>query len=199
MDFDHYFKDVDANWRDYLEFFTKTFQERVRNKGMFKDFTDNYPDMVIEFLLKENIRKNLRQALKNDIEKHNPDVIYAHSLGSMICYDFFTQPENSIYTNITLVTAGSQLGNPHLRNHDLKFPTEYLPVKFWYNLNNPADAVFANYPINLTSDDKRFKEIKMEFKKAVINHDGLEYIKFPEAKKLVWDIIKAKLKLYDGH
>lgn len=94
--------------------------------------------MVVEFLMnKEGVREILREEFKKKIEEANPDVIYAHSLGSMMCYDFFTQPENSTqYKDIILVTAGSQLGNPKLRNHSLKQPVEMLPVKFWYNLNS---------------------------------------------------------------
>jgi len=193
MDFDIFFKETDANWRDYLEFFCKTFRLKSQQKGKFKDFMDNYPDMVIEFLLEEGLRKNLRNELRKYISETKPDVIYAHSLGSLICYDFFTQPENSQYNNIILVTSGSQLGNPYLENHALKFPTDYLPIKFWYNLNNPNDKVFANYPINLLADGKRFKEIKTVFSKSIINHDGLEYIKIDSAKKEVWNVIKNEL------
>ena len=192
MDFDNFFKTTNANWRDYLHFFTKTFRERPILKGMFKDFMDNYPDMVVEFLLEDKLRNDLKGELKRNIEKVLPDVIYAHSLGSLICYDFFTDSANNHYQNITLVTSGSQLGNPHLRNHELQFPIVELPIKFWYNLNNPKDAVFASHPIKPISHNQ-FKEITTEFSQSLINHNELEYINAEKAKNEVWNIIKKEI------
>lgn len=192
MDFDRFFTATNANWRDYLQFFTTTFSERTRQKGMFKDLMDHYPDMVVEFLLEDDLRNNLKEELKKYIAKETPDVIYAHSLGSLICYDFFTDSKNDHYNDIILVTSGSQLGNPYLRNHKLKFPIEELPIKFWYNLNNPKDAVFASHPINPTSN-LRFKEIITRFFESFINHNELEYINAANAKNEVWNVIKNEI------
>ena len=147
--------------------------------------------MVVEFLMnKEGVREILREEFKKKIEEANPDVIYAHSLGSMMCYDFFTQPENSTqYKDIILVTAGSQLGNPKLRNHSLKQPVEMLPVKFWYNLNNSKDFVFARHEIVLPSN-KNYKEVSTDFLGKSMGHDGLEYLNHSNAIKNVWNQIK---------
>lgn len=197
MKFDTFFKGYNADLSDYWDFFKKTFCDKVEDrkyqKGLIKKWFDNYPDMVVEFLLdKDEIRKKLREELKKHIEKENPNVIFAHSLGSIMCYDFFTQPENSTqYEEIVLVTAGSQLGNPKLKNHDLKFPTEYLPIKFWYNLNNKKDRVFAKHSIQLQEDEDRFKEVKIVFEED-FGHDGLRYITNENAKKDIWEIIKNK-------
>lgn len=190
MDYDRIFDKPNARLRLYLQFIKKTFVRRkaqVHAKGVM----DDYPDMIIEFLMLKDVREQLREELKNSIDRFKPDVIYAHSLGSLISYDFFTQPENiKGYENITLITAGSQLGNPFLENHDLKLPLEYLPIKQWYNLNNPHDEMFASHRFNLAEDDNHFKQITTLFFKSTINHDGLEYLKNEQAIQHVWNILR---------
>lgn len=191
MRFDSFFNDENADWSDYWDFFQITFRNKREQKSLDMYFFDNYPDMVVEFLLnKDGVREKLREELKKKIEEENPDVIYAHSLGSMMCYDFFTQPENSTqYKDIILVTAGSQLGNPKLRNHSLKQPVEMLPVKFWYNLNNSKDSVFARHEIVLPSN-KNYKEVSTDFFGKSMGHDGLEYLNHSNAINNVWNQIK---------
>lgn len=191
MEFDTFFDKQNADLSDYWKFFKKTFRKKVEEEKLVTEWFDNYPDMVVEFLLNKNsIREVLREELEEKIKAENPDIIYAHSLGSMMCYDFFTQPENNTqYKDIILITAGSQLGNPKLRNHDLKQPIEMLPVKFWYNLNNPKDKVFARYPIQLSTDEICFKEVETTFKEN-FGHDGLIYITNNNAKTQVWGVIK---------
>lgn len=193
MDYDHFFIAPNAKIRLYWEFVKKTFSDKESQKDMYKGLVDDYPDMVIEFLMLDDLRKDLRKQLKKSIEIEKPHVIYAHSLGSLICYDFFTRPENFQYTDVTLVTSGSQLGNPKLENHDLKVPIETLPIKFWYNLNNRNDRMFARFPIGLPQNSQRFKEIDTSFYKSIINHDGLEYINAEKAKNEVWNIIKKEI------
>jgi len=188
MEFDTHFNGYNADLSDYWDFFKITFQKKIKEERFIKEWFDYHPDMVVEFLLdKNNVRENLRKELKNKIEKENPDIIYAHSLGGMMCYDFFTQPENDKYNNIILVTAGTQLGNPRLKNHKLKQPVEMLPVKFWYNLNNPKDKVFARFPINPLNQNGCYKEKSNRFYKS-LGHDGLWYIK--KAEKSFWDEVK---------
>lgn len=190
MDYDRIFDKPNAKLRLYLQFIKKTFV-RKKSQVHVKGLMDDYPDMVIEFLMLKNVREQLRKELKNNIERFKPDVIYAHSLGSLICYDFFTQAENiNGYENIVLVTAGSQLGNPFLKNHDLKLPLDYLPIKRWYNLNNPNDEMFASHQFDLAEDDNRFKQVTTIFFKSTLNHDGLGYIENEQAIQKVWNIIK---------
>lgn len=50
---------------------------------------DDYPDMVVEYVQKTKLKRNLWNELRNKIEEHKPDIIYAHSLGSIMCYEFF--------------------------------------------------------------------------------------------------------------
>lgn len=49
--------------------------------------------MVAEWDQKSQLRAQLRQRLINAVTAFEPDVIAAHSLGSIICYDTFTSSE----------------------------------------------------------------------------------------------------------
>src|SRR5690606_32307836 len=100
MQFDSFFNGSEVGMEEYWDFFKKTFRKKVQEEKekFIGGLLDNYPDMVVEFLLdKKEIRKRLRDRLKEEILSKNPDVIFAHSLGGMMCYDFFTQPENNRY------------------------------------------------------------------------------------------------------
>lgn len=189
MEFDKFFDGYNADISDYLDFFSTVFLQKRSQKGLIADWLDSYPDMVVEFLTIESIRINLRNELHKMISTIKPDVIYAHSLGSMMCYDFFMQPQNNIYSDIILVTAGSQLGNRRLHNCGIKHPLTPLPINFWYNLNNPNDMVFAKNEIFLPSN-ANYIEVSTPFHSDIINHDGLKYLNHSKAISNVWKQIK---------
>ncbi len=191
MEFDSYFSESRANVGDYVRFFTDAFLAFFRiakdRKGMITYLKDNYPDMVIEYLQDHNnIKRQLWTSLRELILKHKPQIIYAHSLGSMLAYDFFKQQENSTgFEDITLVTAGSQLGNNAIMRAYLGGPIVQLPIKKWYNLNNNIDLVFACR--DLIARYPNFKQVETFFlKKWTANHDGWEYLNHKNAIAEVW-------------
>ncbi|MFC5873187.1 hypothetical protein ACFP3I_11380 [Chryseobacterium arachidis] len=146
---------------------------------------DDYPDMVVEYLQDAKLKRILWDELREHISFHRPDIIYAHSLGSLLCYDFFSQDENRTgFENITLVTAGSQIGSKLIRAH-IKFPIEQLPIKKWYNLNNDKDLVFAGR--NILALHSNFKQVETYFNDDwPANHDGYRYLNHQKAVSEVW-------------
>jgi hypothetical protein len=200
MRFDKCFTMQNANIKDYVILFYDIFLKKIEKKKtdqklfQIKEWFDNYPDMVVEFLQDKGVRKVLRNKLKDCIIEHQPDIIYAHSLGTLICYDFFTQEENQTgYEHITLITSGSQLGNPNLSKHNVNnVPLQILPLKFWYNLHNPKDWVFANNSLSEYQDINNFKEINTEFSEALsLNHDAEDYIRNENTIKEVWSKLNS--------
>lgn len=192
MEFDAFFKGYNAGPADYIKFLAKSFIDLLkdrRSRKSVKDWMDNYPDMVVEFYQESGLRQDLRQALKNHLGQFRPNIIYAHSLGSLMCYDFFVQNENNdAYKDVTLVTAGSQLGNKFLRGH-ITYPYVELPIKQWYNLNNDKDMVFARPDIQMNF--KNFKQIETYFDDNMpINHDGLRYLNHEKAVSEVWKVCR---------
>lgn len=189
MKFDSYFDHQDAGVVEYAKFIGKTFLDflikRRQKKMNIKDWMDDYPDMVVEYLQDEKLKSILWKELREHISVHKPDIIYAHSLGSLLCYDFFSHDENRTgYENITLVTAGSQIGSKLIRAH-IKFPIAKLPVRRWYNLNNNKDLVFAGRDI--LSDHPNFKQVETYFDDDwPANHDGYKYLNHPKAVSEVW-------------
>lgn len=192
MEFDSYFSKSRANARDYVRFFTDAFLAsfgiKKYREGGITYLKDNYPDMVIEYLQDHNnIKRQLWTSLRQLILKHKPQIIYAHSLGSMFAYDFFKQQENSIgFEDITLVTAGSQLGNNAIMRAYLGGSIVQLPIKKWYNLNNNIDLVFACRDI--ITKHPNFKQVETFFFEAeTANHNGWEYLNHKSAIAEVWN------------
>lgn len=190
MKFDSHFDKQNAGVVEYTKFIAKTFLDfltRRRSQKMMsiKDWMDDYPDMVVEYLQDKKLKRVLWNQLKRHIEEHRPDIIYAHSLGSLMCYDFFSEEENSQgYEHITLVTAGSQIGSKLIKAH-IKFPIVQLPIKNWYNLNNDKDLVFARQ--NIVAQYPNFKQVETYFDDNwPANHDGYRYLNHPRAVAEVW-------------
>lgn len=191
MEFDSYFSNSRADFGDCARFCTETFlgffRIRKDKKGGFTYLKDNYPDMVVEYLQDHNdIKKQLWASLRELILKHKPQIIYAHSLGSIMAYDFFKQKENSVgFKDITLVTAGSQLGNNSIMRAYLGGLIVQLPIKQWYNLNNNVDLVFAYRDI--IARYPNFKQVETFFlKNWTANHDGWEYLNHKSTIAEVW-------------
>ncbi|MGV4413341.1 MULTISPECIES: hypothetical protein [unclassified Chryseobacterium] len=174
-EFDSFFDSQKATLKDYLFFLRNAIFGRERpEKGLFPDLKDDFIDMIVEFFRYEGVREELRRLLKKDIEKTHCNIIFAHSLGSLMCYDFFREEfQNDLFKNITLITAGSQLGHKNLP--DFK-PIQALNIKHWYNLNNQRDGVFASRKIG--SSKNNCEDIPLKFGFRFGNaHDGERYIK----------------------
>lgn len=185
-EFDDFFDSQEATLKDYLLFLRDAiFGEERAEKGLFPDFKDDFPDMIIEFFKYPNVSVELLKLIRMDIEKTKCNVIFAHSLGSLVCYDFFrTEFDNDLYKDITLITAGSQLGHDKLP----KFrPIQSLNIKNWYNINNSRDGVFASEKIG--SQNNNCEDITVKFGSRLLGsaHNGEGYIK---ESKSVWNQIK---------
>jgi metacaspase-1 len=114
----------------------------------FDEFLQWGPGMVAKYVVQDDMREHLRSDfLLPLIKKENPDLICAHSLGSLLCYDLAANggPEGrAAFANRTLVTFGSQISNPFIRGR--LWPSSVSVIKgvdFWYNLYNPNDPVFV--------------------------------------------------------
>ena len=78
------------------------------------------------------------------------DVVLAHSLGSLICYDTFVRNPKEIKDKV-FVTFGSQIGNPAVRDV-FAGRIEALASRMWYHLFNPDDHVLT-YPLEIAADN----------------------------------------------
>lgn len=107
---------------------------------------------VAQWIAEDGLRANCRKRVYQQIQETKPDVILAHSLGSLLCYDLFANGSNgkAHFKDIIFVTFGSQIANLFIRDRIWHGGIKMINVKMWYNLYNPHDPVFVS-PIELAA------------------------------------------------
>src|SRR5262249_47348622 len=107
------------------------------------DSTRWYAGMVVAWINDEGLRERLRDRLAEKINATKPDLVIAHSLGSLIAYDTFAT-DGELISGRSLLTLGSQLGNLFVR--DSVFAGRLAPLEGaadWVHLYTPNDHVFT--------------------------------------------------------
>lgn len=101
--------------------------------------------MVVQWLVDENLRKQCRDAVNAAIDQYNPQIICAHSLGTLLCYDLFT------FDNVgrqkiqgrTFISFGSQIGNTFVKAKAWGGRMPMITARQWYHLFNHQDPAFT--------------------------------------------------------
>lgn len=173
------------------------FGRRAVARGMFDGLTGWlrwYAGYVVAWLEDDQFRAEVRKRLLQTIGDKQPDVILAHSLGSLISYDTFTSNDDlkahpsakSHLPNVTYVTLGSQIGNPFVVRNLTPGRIEMPPVKRWLHLYNSEDAAFTA-EIELPGEPK-FAQVDTYFDIAGMgDHDAVEYLSHRATKPTLWE------------
>jgi len=104
--------------------------------------------MVAQFVVDSAVRRQLRNRMHRAVTLQPPDIIAAHSLGSLVAFDYLRNDPRAALPTSTLVTFGSQIGNVFVRNRLWPGRFTLPPVKQWFHLFNDADRVFtADVPL----------------------------------------------------
>ena len=104
---------------------------------------------VVAWLENEEFQEQTRRLLYDAVREAKPDVILAHSLGSLITYNAFTHADAqeaklaAALKRCHYVTLGSQIGNPFVLGNLTHGRVAQLPVKHWHHLYNEKDDVFT--------------------------------------------------------
>jgi len=178
-------------------------------RGMFdlSEGTRWYAGMVVAWVNDSQLREKLRRRLILTMQAESYDIVVAHSLGSLVAYDTFSQAPEELQDK-TLITLGSQIGNSFLAG--AVFAGHLAPIataKHWYHLYNPNDRVFTA-PLNVGrfqnadnfsqvvtkfGDDLGFTNFLSAFTSdiaanhtAVIDDPNKCYLKHPQAMQQVW-------------
>lgn len=169
----------------------------------FSDSTRWYAGMVAVWVESEDLRARLRQRLGQYITRVRPDVVCAHSLGSLIAYDMFAHDDAGI-AGRAFVTLGSQIGNRFVRGGAFAGRLEPIArAARWYHLYNPRDHVFTaplDFGAFLTAEN--FRQVVTQFGAAVsgfaANHSAVNagdpddaYLTHPQTRQVVWPQIAA--------
>ncbi len=194
LHYDDYFQDAASNLASYAEAIGKLLMSGIvhgvgdlftRSRG-FSDFPEEVKwtaGMVAQWTADDKLRARTRKALLDKVGADSYDLVCAHSLGSLICYDTFRQNAAAI-NGKTFVSLGSQIGNPFVRDV-FAGRIEPLDAKMWYHLFNPDDHVMTAQ-LNIAADN--FSQVITEFDipNDIINHDAAHYLAHVNAENTVW-------------
>jgi hypothetical protein len=149
--------------------------------------------MVAQWAAETSLRSNLRVALAKQILADAPDVVVAHSMGSILCYDLFTEqsvpvngdtPGSEFIKGRYFVTLGCQIQNPALRDLFGGHLSHLDTARHWFNLYNPLDRVLV---VPITLQYPGFDQIRVPFDNHdMMNHAWERYVNEPGALENVW-------------
>lgn len=186
--FNQYFNAVSSTPAQYLSALSQAVGSMLGKLWPFsrgpQDANPGSVSMVAKWLGEEGLRDQLRFELKKQIASEQPELIVAHSLGSLVLYDtLLLHPD--LAQGRVIITLGSQISHPAL----CKTWGGYLPMiaqaKHWFHLYNPYDAVLAGQALHQPYDN--FTQVTTDFMHdRPLNHDALCYFKHAQAVELVW-------------
>ena len=198
LKYDHLFEErANANgsieYAEALKILIQSWMSEVWQDLTGRGLKDNirwYAGMPSQFASDEILRTELRNLLKKTLIDFEPDLVYAHSLGTLLTYD--TLARENARKNFVLVTSGAQIGHPAmLQTFGGKIVD--LNVKYWFNFHNDHDRVFASRSISIDADN--FLEIETPFKEGGINHEVTRYMQHENAVAQAWpEIVRMLIK-----
>jgi hypothetical protein len=104
---------------------------------------------VVAWVEDEDFQTKTRSLVLDEVRRFKPDVILAHSLGSLITYNAFTHAEAGtgavakVLKGAHYVTLGSQIGNPFVVGNLTHGRIRMPGVRHWHHLYNEHDDVFT--------------------------------------------------------
>lgn len=159
-----------------------------------RDFGDDVrwkAGMVAQLCVEDDLRDELRELLHTMISEFQPDIIAAHSLGSLMTYDYLHNDPRAaaVSANATLITFGSQINNLFAHAKLFPGPAKVPNVRFWYHLYNEQDHVLTA-PINITAPN--FLQVLTPSGAGhdpVASAEGPGYLDHPETAARVWSAL----------
>jgi hypothetical protein len=122
-------------------------------------------------------QQRLASVIEGEIA-NRPIVIVAYSLGALVAYDYLRSAPVSVVRNVSLVTLGSPLGIPLLRDLFLDGPAPTVPdgLKMWVNIYDPDDMLAA--PLRFSGDTLRLRD-RTTLQAADDPHGAGRYLRDP--------------------
>lgn len=167
------------------------FRARGLARGSFGGGVRWSAGMVVKWVEDARFRRDTRARLLERLRRFSkadptpPDLVLAHSLGSLVVYDTLTSTPGLRLPGTKLVTFGSQIGNAFVSGQFLAGRVQPLEeIEHWYHLYNPEDAVFAA-PIRLVHP--RFEQVVTPFDEpGMADHSAPRYLAHPRTADHVW-------------
>lgn len=157
-----------------------------RSRGLFDipDVVRWTAGMVAQWVSDDALRADARARILEALSEGSYDVVCAHSLGSLICYDAFTQNPAAIRGK-HFVSFGSQIGNPLVRD---SFAGRLMPLAQatnWYHLYNPDDHVLTA-DIRLSAPNFIDVGTQFDIPNDPLNHSAVCYLSHENTRATVW-------------
>lgn len=144
--------------------------------------------MVVQWAGDPNLRRRCRDRVRAAVTAFQPDIVCAHSLGSLICYDAFVQPDGrDAIGGKVFVTLGSQIGNDFVKG-TFAGRIDLPQARAWYHFYNAHDWVFT---APLSTPSANFLQIETDFSDPPLNHNALRYLGHPDAQAHAWAALAA--------
>lgn len=152
---------------------------------------------VVAWVEDEGFQQQSRKRILDAVREHRPDVILAHSLGSLVTYNAFSHPDakeeqvKRLLAKAKYVTLGSQIANPFVIRNLTNGRVLPLAVSFWHHLYNIHDSVFTA-PIRLW-DGANFRQTETPFDvDGIADHAAESYFSHRSTIENVWRTIGAE-------
>jgi metacaspase-1 len=145
--------------------------------------------MVVKWAAYDDLRALLRAELKQRIEQLQPQIVCAHSLGSLIAYDLLAG-EQALMRGRVFITLGSQIAHPALRDVFAGKLVALESATHWFHLFNDEDALFTR---RLDFDSDNFTQVDASFDRpGALDHDAVGYLSAEATARRVWPTFAAR-------
>jgi metacaspase-1 len=196
--YDDIFANLDQNAFDYAAAAAKLavggLASMFRRRGIFTDLAERVrwtAGYVVAWVENEAFQAATRKLILDAVREGKPDIVLAHSLGSLITYDAFGHDDAAepgvakLLAKLQYVTFGSQLGNPFVMGNLVNGRLLPLKVDFWHHLYNVHDNVFTAQ-ISLP-DMLDFRQTETPFDDdGIADHSAVRYLTHESAISNVW-------------
>lgn len=170
-----------------------------RERGIVSDVSNAVrwsAGYVVAWVEDESFQRESRKRILAALREHKPDVVLAHSLGSLVTYNAFAHAEaqekavKALLSKVTYVTLGSQIANPFVVGNLTNGRIQPLGVDFWHHLYNFHDDVFTA-PIRLPAVDN-FSQTETPFDDDnIADHAAESYFRHRSTIMNVWRPLAA--------
>lgn len=165
-----------------------------RQRGVLSNISDRVrwtAGYVVAWLEDKNFQAQTREHLLAEIAAFEPDVILAHSLGSLISYNALSHKDAkadevaALLAKVNYVTLGSQIGNPFVLGNLTSGRVLPLAVRHWHHLFNKHDDVFTA-PLNVQGVSN-FSQLLTPFDlEGTGDHAGQAYLGHTVTHESLW-------------
>ena len=205
--YDPIFEQVNISFGEALGAFWKLARSGIsqvgrRERGLFGDISERLrwtAGYVVAWVEDDGFQKQTRDFVLDQVASFKPDLILAHSLGSLVTYNAFTHADAKkkaiakVLADAHYVTLGSQIGNPFVIGNLTFGRVLQPPVRFWHHLFNRNDDVFTA-PLNVQGVET-FRQLMTPFDMPGRgDHDASGYFRHPVTVDGLWRPLAARAR-----